>query len=345
MRVSRVSRVSCASRPKARARRFGAMMAAVAVAVAPALGGCGGRSQRPPLITTSSTTTATVTAALPGTGKPPVQVGDKNTTEQFVLGQLYLQSLQAQGYTVAINRNIGPTQVTMQALHSGTLSLYPEYLNVWNTAVAGNNHRFDSVASAFQAGQRWALAHGYELLNPSPFSDTAALAVDFNYGLRHNLTQIGDLRRIQRSLTLGAPPQFQTAANGLPAIEKAYRVKPAAFDPLEIGGQYQALSQGTVQVADVNTTDGQLITGNYTLLADPRGIFGFGNVVPVVPINVIKAEGPQFAATLNRVSALLTMSVIRQLNAAVDVANQDPKKVAFQFLQSHGLLAPTDSGG
>jgi osmoprotectant transport system substrate-binding protein len=98
-------------------------------------------------------------------------------------------------------------------------------------------------------------------------------------------------------------------------------------------------------VADVNTTDGQLITGNDTLLRDPLRAFGFGNVVPVVPIKVLEAEGPQFAATLNRVTALLTAATMRQLNAAVDVDGQDPKVVAATFLQVHGLVAPTTASG
>ena len=60
-------------------------------------------------------------------------IGDKNYTEQFVLGELYRLGLQAQGFTVQLNRNIGPTDVTLQALKARTLSLYPEYLNVFES--------------------------------------------------------------------------------------------------------------------------------------------------------------------------------------------------------------------
>ena len=45
-------------------------------------------------------------------------IGDKNFTEQFVLGELYTLALEAQGYTVALNQNIGPTSVTL-ALQKG----------------------------------------------------------------------------------------------------------------------------------------------------------------------------------------------------------------------------------
>ena len=58
------------------------------------------------------------------------------------VGELYDQALTARGYTVMLNRNIGPTEVTMQALYSGRLSMYPEYLGTWNASVAGVKRRF-----------------------------------------------------------------------------------------------------------------------------------------------------------------------------------------------------------
>ncbi len=66
-----------------------------------------------------------------------VTIGDKNYTEQFVLGELYYLALQGEGFTVSLNRNIGPTQVTLQALTSGQLGIYPEYLSTWNSSDCG----------------------------------------------------------------------------------------------------------------------------------------------------------------------------------------------------------------
>jgi osmoprotectant transport system substrate-binding protein len=319
-------------RPRTHVRVLAAMLV-----LAAATGGCGdARPSR--TLTVTTTVTSTGQPALPGTGKPALTVGDKNYTEQFVLGDLYYLALKAQGYTVSLNRNIGPTEVTMRALQTGTLSMYPEYLNTWNTTIAGNRRHYSSELAEFRAARRWALAHGYDLLNPTPFSDSDALAVNFNYGLQHGLSSIADLRKVAGTLTLGAPLQFSQDPDGLPAIHAVYGVVPASFKPLEVGDGYQALDQGTVQAAEVNTTDGQLITGNYTLLRDPLNVFGWGNVMPVVPLRVIRAEGPQFAAILNRVTALLTIPAIRQLNAAVDVDGADPATVASRFLLEHGLV-------
>jgi len=300
------------------------------------LSGCG---SSPAAVVVRSSSTATQTTALPGTGKPQVTIGDKNYTEQFVLGELYFEALQAQGFPVLINQNIGPTEVTMQALQSGQLGMYPEYLNTWNSSVAGYHQAFKSRRSAYLAAQRYALTHGLELLNPTPFSDTGAIGVTDTYAQQNHLRTIGDLTKVAATLTIGAPPQVEQDPAGLPALEQAYGFTPAAVKALEIGNQeYQALDQNAVQAADVNTTDGELTTGNYVLLGDPLKVLGVGNVVPVVSSKVLDAEGPVFAATINRVSALLTLPVIRELNAAVDLSGQDPAGVARRFLTDHGLI-------
>jgi osmoprotectant transport system substrate-binding protein len=217
--------------------------------------------------------------------------------------------------------------------------MYPEYVDVWNRAVAGYRSVFASGSAAYAAAQRYAQATGMKLLNRTPFSDTDAIGVTFNYSVAKNLATIADLRKVAPTLTLGAPPQFQQGPDGLLAVEAAYGFTPAAFKPLEIGEQYQALDRDVVQAADVNTTDAQLVTGNYTLLRDPRHVFGWGNVAPVVPRKVLLAEGPAFERTIDKVSALLTDGVMRQLNAAVDLGQQDPAMVARRFLLAHGLLS------
>jgi len=293
--------------------------------------------------TSTSTTSTTSTVSLPGTGKPVITIGDKNFTEQFVLGQLYLQALQAVGFTVNVNANIGPTEVTLQALASGSLAMYPEYLDTWNSTVVGDPRRFRTEFAAYETAQRYALAHGLELLDPTPFSDTSAIGVTVGYAAANHLSSIHDLRRVASTLTLGGPPQFQPSPTGLPAIEQSYGVTPAAFKPLAVGDQYPALDDGSVQAADVNTTDGELASGDYTLLRDPRNVFGWGNVVPVVSASALTVEGPAFASTINRVDALLSTSVMRQLNADVDVSHQDPAAVAKQFLETHGLVPITQS--
>jgi len=308
-------------------------------ALALGLGGC--RGSNPATAAETSQPTATQPTPLPGAGKPPVTIGDKNYTEQFILGELYYEALEAEGFSVQLNKNIGAPAVTMQALQTGQLDMYPEYLNIWNSSIAGYSRNFTTLSSAYAAAQTYAATHGLTLLNPTQFSDTDAIGVTVSYAAQNRLRTIGDLRKVAPTLTLGAPPQFQQ--DPLPQLEQAYGFQPAAFKTLEIGQQYEALDHDAVQAAGVMTTDGELTTGNYTLLTDPLKVFGVGNVVPVVSSQTLTTEGPAFAATINRVSALLTLPVIRELNAEVDISGQDPGAVAKQFLTDHGVVPATSS--
>ena len=74
--------------------------------------------------------------SLPGKGKPAVTLGDKNFTEQYILGELYAQALEAKGYTVKVKSNIGSSEITDKALTSGQIDLYPEYTGVIATELA-----------------------------------------------------------------------------------------------------------------------------------------------------------------------------------------------------------------
>ena len=341
-------------RPSHRQTRARALATGLILLVVLALSACGSStsSSGPVAGQTSSarstasaggtgTVTSSTTTSLPGTGKPTVTIGDKNYTEEFLLGDLYREALQAQGYTVDLNQNIGPTSVTLQALASGALDMYPEYLNTFNSAVAGYTRAFPSQAAAYVTAQRYALQHGMDLLSPTPFSDTDALGVTVGYAQANRLRTVRDLGKVASSLTLGGPPQFQQTHPGLSDLEQIYEFTPAAYKDVAVGNQYADLNDGTVQAAFVNTTDGQLASGNYRLLADPNNVMGWGNVVPVVASRALSAEGPVFAATINRISSLLTVPVMRNLNWAVDVAGQDAATVAKEFLETHGMIPPS----
>jgi osmoprotectant transport system substrate-binding protein len=315
-----------------------------------ALAGCGSSatstvtSTETTTVTTTSTTTTTVSssidsAALPGTGRPAVVIGDKNFTEQFILGELYDLALAAEGFDVSLTQNIGPTSVSLQAMQDGTLGVYPEYLNTWDSEVAGYKQSFPTLARAFGAAQTWATSHGYVLLTPTPFSDTPGLGVTTNFALQNGLRTLAGLRRIAATLTLGVPLEFKTSPTGLPLIEQTYGFTPASVRSVLIGDQYSALNDGTVQAAYVTTTDAQLSDPSFTLLADPRYTFGFGNAVPVLTGKVYAEEGPAFANTIDEVDALLTTSVMRQLNAEVDLDHEVPQTVASQFLAENGLMS------
>ena len=80
----------------------------------------------------------------PGKGKPAVTIGTKDFTEEFVLGELYAQALEAKGYKVNLKKNIGATEITDKALTSKQIDAYPEYSGESTATVFGINKLYPS---------------------------------------------------------------------------------------------------------------------------------------------------------------------------------------------------------
>ncbi|HZO35965.1 MAG TPA: glycine betaine ABC transporter substrate-binding protein [Solirubrobacteraceae bacterium] len=304
-------------------RGAGAMIAAVA------LGGLGATSA-------SAAPSATV-AALPGAGKPTVTIGDKNFPEQNILGALYAQALKAKGYKVKLKDNIGSSEITWKALTAKRIDLYPEYTGTLLTAIAKRTTNPTSAKAAYTQAKTFASSKGFTLLNATPFADSDVLATTKAYATKNKLTSVADLAKLGSGVKLGAPPEFATRLQGLPGIKKAYGINPA-FTPIAIGLAYKALDSGQVDVQNVFTTDGQLASGKYTLLKDPKGVFGYQNVAPVVSRAVLAKQGKAFTTTLNAVSKLLTTKAIQSLNAAVTIDKESAATVAKAFLKANHLL-------
>jgi osmoprotectant transport system substrate-binding protein len=267
-----------------------------------------------------------------------VVLGTKNFPEEFILGQLYKQALEAKGFKVTYKENIGSTELIHTALTSGKINMYPEYTGVIVQVV---NHRALSAKTAAATtalARRLEAQKGISVLNPTPFFDTDAIAVLKTTQAKYGLKTLYDLNKIP-SLKLGALPEFRTRNTGVVGLHRNYHLKGETFVPLAGISPYAALDARKVQAAAVFSTDPVLGKGSkYVLLADPVHQFGFQNVVPLVKTAVVTSLGASFTKTVNSVSRLLTGTAIIAMNKAVIINKQSPAKVATAFLKANGLV-------
>jgi osmoprotectant transport system substrate-binding protein len=276
-------------------------------------------------------------SSLPGKGKPAIVMGDKNFSEEYLLGELYSQALRAKGYTVKLKGNIGSSTTINAALQSGKIDMYPEYTGVIYTVLAGHPDNPTSAEETLKGATAYENKHGFAVLDPTPFQDADGLATTKAYASKHKLKTIGDLKKVG-SFTYAGPPENATRYQGVVGLKKAYGLNQVQFKPVPIGSQYQALDQGKTDTIAIFTTDGQLASGKYAVLTDTKGIFGYQQVVPVVKKSVLAKEGPAFKQTLNAVSKLLTTDAIVAMNKAVQIDQRDPGAVAKAFLQANHML-------
>jgi osmoprotectant transport system substrate-binding protein len=224
------------------------------------------------------------TAATAGSSKKtatPIIVGTKNFGEAFVLGELYKQALEAKGFDVSYKENIGSTELIQKALTSGKITLYPEYLGIAYT-VTFKKTKFPASANATYATvKRLYKGKGYTVLRMTPFQDVDAVAVLRTTAKKYGLKKVSDLKKVP-DLTLAAFPEFKTRETGLVGMKKRYGVTDVKFTPLAGISAYKLLDDKKVLAAGVFSTDPPLATSKYVVLKDPKNIFGFQNVVPIV---------------------------------------------------------------
>ena len=300
------------------------LLVALLVAATLLLGACGG-SGHP-------------AASSAGDAKPkPLRIGTKNFAEQFLLGELYKQALEAKGFPVELKENIGSTEIIHQALTDGALDMYPEYMGVLLSEVASVRKRPSSPKAAYRAAQAYEQRNGFTLLGMTPFSDANALAVKPAFARRYDLRSIADLAKVPGGVTIGAPPEFATRFEGLVGLAQRYRLRNAKARPMAIGAQYRALDSGDVDAAAVFTTDGQLAGGKYVLLDDPRGVFGTQHVAPIISRTALRAHGPRLQTVIDAVSKRLTAEAMQRMNAAVQLRGRASADVADEFLRGAGL--------
>jgi osmoprotectant transport system substrate-binding protein len=267
---------------------------------------------------------------------PTISIATKNFPEEYILGELYKQALQAKGFTVSDKGSLGNTELIHAAIASGKIDFYPEYTGVIVEVV---HHKTSpkTGAGTYARAKQLEAKDGLTLLNATPFYDTDVIAVTNATAKKYGLKSVADLKKVG-SFKFGGFPECKTRPTCFLGVTKTYGVSNASFVPLAGISAYAALDAGKVLAADVFSTDPPLgKPSKYTVLADPKHIGGFQNVAPIVKSSVAKAAGPDFAKTVNAVSALLTQDAIVAMNKAVIVDKKSPAAVAKAFLYANGI--------
>jgi osmoprotectant transport system substrate-binding protein len=279
-----------------------------------------------------SSSTSSSTSSAPGS----LTLGTKDFTEEFILGQLYKQALEAKGCKINYKENIGATEIVDKALTSGQIDAYPEYTGESVATVAKINKTVTSPQQEYALAKTFYAKRGQVMSQITPFFDTDAIAVLKSYAKKYGLVSTADLKKVPH-FTLGARPEFLNRQEGAAGMKSVYGVKNFTFKSLALGIQYQALDGGSVDAIDVFTTDPQLASGKYTVLKDPKNIFGFQNVALVINKSKLSAC-PNVLKVVNGVNKLLTAPAVIAMNKAVAIDKQQPAAVASSFLKANHVI-------
>jgi osmoprotectant transport system substrate-binding protein len=272
-------------------------------------------------------------------GGDTIVIGSANFPENELLMQMYAQALEAKDISVDTQPNIGAREVYMKAFEDGDIDLLPEYNGallaylVAPDLVPEDVTSPDEVYDALQSE----LPEGSETLPQSEAEDKDTLTVSQETAEKYDLQSIADLKPVADQLVVGAGPEFRERFQGLVGLKQVYGLEFEEFKPLDPGGPLTvgALEDGTIDVANIFSTDSAIEVNDWVVLEDPENLYLSQNILPLIRSDAVT---PEVEEALNGVSEALTTQNLTEALARVQVDKEDPVTVAEDFLEEHGLV-------
>jgi osmoprotectant transport system substrate-binding protein len=298
----------------------GALLAALlALALAFSVSACGSSSEKPVNLT----------------------IGARATLEEEIIGHIYVDALRQAGFKVKGKFGIETEnrQAALREVEDGHISGYPEHVD---TALG----EFFSVSSeslprqpqeAYRQVKAALEKEGLTALPPTPYSRNRRLAMLKKTAEAHHLKTISDLRGKSEAMTMSGPTDCHFAADCLAGFEHFYRVYfesiSYTYTDQEVRERFKVLEDGKFDASIVNNTDGQLAkSGKFVLLEDDKHVLPAGNVVFVTRPKVVEEAGDGLENTVVAVQKGLTLPVLQQLDAEVELEKKGPAEVAAGYL-------------
>jgi osmoprotectant transport system substrate-binding protein len=278
----------------------------------------------------------------PANAKVSLTIGSKNFPEQEILGEIYTQALAAAGYKAKSDLSLGSETVALKTLKAGQISGYPEYASTALTSFFGLEP--EEVPS--DATEAWEKANaefekeGLEAFEPTPFASANAVGLLKTTAEKYDLKTISDLEGVSEKLSLYGSPECRQRIDCLAGLEKLYGLKFKEFKPVDISLRYKVLEQGQADLSILFTTDPQLAAESekFVILEDDKHVFPAGNIIFVTSKKVAEGAGPDYEKTILNVQQGLTLEVMQELDARVELEKQTPKEAAAAYLEAAGYV-------
>ncbi|WP_423917515.1 glycine betaine ABC transporter substrate-binding protein [Frigoribacterium sp. 2-23] len=261
-------------------------------------------------------------------------VGSQAYYSNEIIAELYAQVLESKGFTVDRQYQIGQREVYLPELEAGKIDVFPEY--------TGNLlQNYDKTTTAkspdeVEAALKEALPKGLTALTPAAASDQDSYNVTKKFSEDNSITSLSDLKNYSGTLTLGAPPENVDRPYGPPGLKSVYGVE-VNSTPIDDGGgplTAKALSDGSVQLADLYSASPLIAENDFVTLSDPENLILPQNVVPIVSSKVDKKAQD----AIDSVDAVLSAKDLQKLNAKSQTDKESSATIAKDYLTSKKLL-------
>jgi osmoprotectant transport system substrate-binding protein len=293
---------------------------------------------------------ALVSACGMGGGASPtpqvnIRVGSAGFYESALMAEIYAQVLEANGYTVTRQLQVGPRPTTFPALEGGDFDLMPEYIgSLLEFLAEGAGEASSDAEATYQRLQERLEERELTALGYTTAEDTNAIVVRRDTAEQYGLGTVSDLAAVQDEVTWGLPPECETNPLCGGALRDAYGID---FDQIQLvelgacGGEIAtALNGGAVDVGQLCSTQPDIASFDFVVLEDDRGTQPAENIAPIVRQQLLsQVSAETLAGILDPVSEAMTTEDLTRLNVRVGIDQEDFDVVARDWLEERGLLS------
>jgi osmoprotectant transport system substrate-binding protein len=271
-------------------------------------------------------------------------VGGKSFDEGLVLCQIAVAVLESVNATVTERCNVGGTDVNRRALLGGDIDLYWEYTGTAWVSFLGQRPIQDSKAQYEAVKERDLAQNKIVWLEPTPFNNTYAFAVNKERAQQLGLRTLSDMAAYLRSGKPGnicIETEYQNRDDGFVGLQRAYgfQAPPDRVRVVQLGAIYQATAdQRECLFGEVDTTDGRIPQLGLTVLQDDKLYHPLYNAAVTMRKEVYD-RNPDIAKALAPISAALTNEVMAELNRQKSAEGKRDRRVARDWLAQHGFIA------
>ncbi len=270
-----------------------------------------------------------------------ITVGSKNFDEQFVLGEIYAQALSAAGFAVEKKLNLGSEQIAYRALKSGQIDAYPEYTGTSLTSFFDVD--IDDVPKdpdeAYELTKTKYAEQDITALPRTEFENTYRVATtpetqESKLDGAEKLSAVAELPNAG-DLSVAGFPECRQRTDCLLGLRNVYDWKPEFVSD---EGKYEPIDKGRADLGFVFSTDGELTTGQYTIIEDDENLFPPYNISFGIRDEALERLGASGREVLLAVQEPLDEAAMQELNSRVSIDKEEPKDVARQYLQEEGFI-------
>jgi osmoprotectant transport system substrate-binding protein len=271
---------------------------------------------------------------------PTVTVGSAGFDEAALLAEIYAQALEAKGFTVERQLQLGERPIVQAAFDAGEINLAPEFLGGLGTFLEAEGS--PDPQQALDNMQDALADKGLAAFDFAPANDADGWVVRSETAEEFGLATMSDVAEVADQLVWGLAPGCPENPVCGPGLNEVYgidisQIEVESLEPCSVE-MAEALNASAIDVAQVCTTQPAIEQFNFVLLEDDKALQPAQNVVPIATQELADAGGDTMADALNAVSALLTTEELTTLNVLVQVEQQSFEDVARQWLEDNALI-------